>query len=381
MLLNPNVDMAVFETARGGILREGLAFDRCDVAVVTNIGDGDHLGLSDINTPAELAKVKRCIVEAVSPEGYAVLNANDPLGGRDGRALPRRHRLLRHRPDASRDRPPSRRGRPGRLRPRRPGRAGRRATAKQSIISLDRLPLTRDGQVGFQVENALAAIAAAWSLGIPIEVIRSRAESIAADIDKVPARFNVLEIEGATVVVDYGHNTHSLAAVIEAIGKFPHQRRACVYSTAGDRRDCDIVRQGELLGAAFDRVILYEDHYLRGRAPGEIMGLLRKGLARRPPAPPRSSKSRAPRRRRKPRWLPLQPGELVLLQADTVDETIQWLRGYLAALPAKTSPDAEQVLGQPAGAAAAGQTPPGETLRPAEIPTPVLAEAHAAGKV
>ena len=78
---------------------------------------------------------------------------------------------------------------------------------EEIVISLDRLPLTRGGQVGFQVENSLAAIAAAWSLGIPLDVIRARAESIAADIDKVPARFNVLEIEGATVVVDYGHNT------------------------------------------------------------------------------------------------------------------------------------------------------------------------------
>ncbi len=98
MLLNPNVETAVFETARGGILREGLAFDRCDVAVVTNIGDGDHLGLSDINTAAELAKVKRCVVEAVAPEGWAVLNANDPLVVEMAAALPRRRRLLRHRP-------------------------------------------------------------------------------------------------------------------------------------------------------------------------------------------------------------------------------------------------------------------------------------------
>ena len=79
VLMNPTVETAVFETARGGILREGLAFDYCDVAVVTNIGDGDHLGLSDINTPEDLAKVKRCIVDVVSPKGYAVLNANDPL--------------------------------------------------------------------------------------------------------------------------------------------------------------------------------------------------------------------------------------------------------------------------------------------------------------
>ena len=128
------------------------------------------------------------------------------------------------------------------------------------------------------MENALAAIAAAWSLGLPKDLIRARAESIAADIDKVPGRFNVLEIEGTTVVVDYGHNAHSLAAVIEAINTFPHARRTCLYTTAGDRRDSDIIRQGELLGGAFDRVVLYEDHYRCGRADGEIMGLLRKGL-------------------------------------------------------------------------------------------------------
>ena len=275
--MNPSVDMAVFETARGGILREGLAFDFCDVAVVTNIGEGDHLGLCDINTPQELAKVKRCIVEAVSPEGYAVLNAADPLvvemaahcpGGIVFFALDPNHPVIvRHR------------GVGGRAAYVRNGQIVlAEGDREEVVISLDRLPLTRGGQVNFQVENTLASIAAAWSLGIPLDVIRVRAESIAADMDKVPARFNVLDIEGATVVVDYGHNSHSLAAVIEALDKFPHRRRTCVYSTAGDRRDCDIVRQGELLGAAFDRVILYEDHYLRGRRLGEIVGLFRQGL-------------------------------------------------------------------------------------------------------
>ena len=95
---------------------------------------------------------------------------------------------------------------------------------EETVISLDHLPLTRGGQVAFQVENSLAAIAAAWSLGIGMDLIRARAESMAADIDKVPGRFNVLEIEGTTVVVDYGHNVHSLTAVIEALDKFPQSR-------------------------------------------------------------------------------------------------------------------------------------------------------------
>lgn len=366
VLLNPDVEMAVFETARGGILREGLAFDYCDVAVVTNIGEGDHLGLCDVNTPEELAKVKRCIVEAVAPEGYAVLNAADPLvvemaaycpGGTVFFALdPASPAIVRHRGVG---------GRAAFVRDRQVIVA--EGEREEVVISLDHLPLTRAGQVAFQVENALAAIAAAWSLGTRMDVIRDRAASFAADIDKVPARFNVLEIEGATVVVDYGHNVHSLSAVIEAIGKFPHLRRACVYSTAGDRRDCDIIRQGELLGAAFDRVVLYEDHYLRGRAPGEIMGLLRKGLD----SAARTKEIIEVRGATNAAETALgsaTPGELLLLQADTVDETIRWLRGYL-----------EMRADQTAAADAASQDLD-ETLTPAEMDDAVLAEANIAAK-
>ncbi|MCE5266408.1 MAG: cyanophycin synthetase [Planctomycetaceae bacterium] len=375
ILLNPNVEMAVFETARGGILREGLAFDRCDVAVVTNIGEGDHLGLSDINTPAELAKVKRCIVEAVAPEGYAVLNANDPLvvemaahcpGGIVFFAIDEKHPVIvRHR------------GVGGRAAFIRDGQVVlAEGTREQSVIALSRLPLTRNGQISFQVENALASIAAAWSLSIPIEVIRSRSESIAADIDKVPARFNVLDVNGATVVVDYGHNAASLVAVIEAISNFPQKRRACVYSTAGDRRDCDIVRQGELLGAAFDRVILYEDHYLRGRSAGEIIGLLRKGLA----GATRTTEIievQGATKAAETAITSVDSDELVLIQADTVDETIQWLRGYLQALTAKSA-EAEQPPAPPVVAPVAIREP----VRPVEpLRAPVLAEAEATAKV
>ena len=156
VLINPSVDMAVLETARGGILREGLAFDFCDVAVVTNIGDGDHLGLGDINTPEELAKVKRCIVEAVSPEGYAVLNAADPLvvemaahcpGGVVFFALDPDHPVIvRHR------------GVGGRAAFVRDGQVVlAEGDREEAVLALDRLPLTRGGQIAFQVENSLAA--------------------------------------------------------------------------------------------------------------------------------------------------------------------------------------------------------------------------------
>jgi cyanophycin synthetase len=379
VLINPSVDMAVFETARGGILREGLAFDYCDVAVVTNIGEGDHLGLSDINTPADLAKVKRCIVEAVAPSGHAVLNAADPLVVEMAAHCP--GEVVFFAVDA---------GQPVIARHR--GVGGRAVFVRdhqvilaegdreEALLSLDKLPLTRNGQIVFQVENSLASIAAAWCLGIPLDVIRSRAESIAADVDKVPGRFNVLEIEGATVVVDYGHNSHSLAAVIEALGTFPHQRRTCVYSTAGDRRDCDIVRQGELLGAAFDRVILYEDHYRRGRNQGEIVGLFRKGL---------ESAARAKdiveidgaTNACEIALTSAQPGELVLLQADTIDETVKWLREYVEALAAKTPDAIEPVLVEATETPVLAAAQVGEAVAPAKMQDAILAEAHAAVKL
>jgi cyanophycin synthetase len=140
----------------------------------------------------------------------------------------------------------------------------------------------------------------------------------------------VFDIAGATVIVDYGHNPSSLAAILSAMQEFPQQMRTAVYSVAGDRRDSDIVRQGELLGGAFDRVILYEDHYLRGRVQGEIVGLLRSGLA---------NARRTRELQAYTQWTEavdtalriVRPGELLLIQADVVDQAVNYLKSFLAA--------------------------------------------------
>ena len=155
-------------------------------------------------------------------------------------------------------------------------------------------------------------------------------ETFANDIDHVPGRFNLLEVNGAAVVVDYGHNTSSLLAMLDTLKQFPHQQRIAVYTAAGDRRDVDMVRQGELLGDAFDRVILFEDHYVRGRQPGEIMARFKEGL---------KSGSRVEFVQEifgavkgiETALAALQPGDLLLLQADTIDETVDYVRRYLAA--------------------------------------------------
>jgi cyanophycin synthetase len=279
VLQHPEVQAAVLETARGGILREGLGFDRCHVAVVTNIAKGDHLGLGDIHTTEQLAKVKRTGVDVVLPEGAAVLNAADSLvapmaehcrGGviyfaRDGsNPVIVAHRSQGKRAVFARD---------GKI-------ILAEGTQETQLVSLANVPLTHGGRVGFNVENSLAAAAAAWAVGVPLEQIRAGLTTFGSVLDQVPCRFNLLEYNGATVILDYAHNSSALESFLDVLRQFPHRKRSAVYAVPGDRSDDVIVYQGELLGTAYDRVIIYEDTELRGRKDGEIFGLIRKGLAK-----------------------------------------------------------------------------------------------------
>lgn len=276
MLFHPDVDAAVLETARGGILREGLAFDRCDVAVVTNIGMGDHLGLSFISTVEDLAVVKRVVVENVAANGVAVLNAADPVVVAMADSCP--GTVIFFAAD-----------------PHHPVMAMHRAQGKRVVyhdaegivavqgefeqrIAFAGIPLTRNGTIAFQVENAMAATAAAWALGLEWAVIRSGLASFVNDAHSAPGRFNVFDYRGATLIADYGHNPDAIQALVKAVEALPAKRRLVVISGAGDRRDIDIRRQTELLGEAFDEAILYQDQCQRGRADGEVLALLRQGL-------------------------------------------------------------------------------------------------------
>lgn len=277
VLLHPDVDAAVLETARGGILREGLAFDHCDVAVVTNIGLGDHLGLNYITTVEDLAVVKRVIVDNVSPKGMTVLNAADPIVARKAAHCPSAvtffaadgHHpvLVSHRAQGQRV----------------VFRDGNDLVAAEGEVAvrfpLADIPLTYNGTLGFQVENVMAAIAAAWALGLDWVTVRRGLASFVNDTATVPGRFNVFNYRGATVIADYGHNPDAIMALVQAVEAMPGKQRTAVISAAGDRRDEDIRHQSQLLGAVFDRLVLYEDACQRGRAPGETLTLLREGLA------------------------------------------------------------------------------------------------------
>ena len=277
VLMHPDVDAAVFETARGGVLREGLGFDRCNVAVVTNIGEGDHLGLNFITTVEDLAVVKRVIVQNVAPGGTAVLNAADPMVASMASVCPGAVTFFArdvHHPVMTMHRAQGRRVVyvDGDAIVAAEGRNAQR-------IPLADIPLTRGGTIGFQVENAMAAIGAAWGLGIDWDVVRKGLLSFVNDAQSAPGRFNLFSYKGATLIADYGHNPDAIQALVNAVESMPAKRRSVVISGAGDRRDIDLRRQTEILGDAFDSVVLYEDACQRGRAEGEVVGLLRDGLA------------------------------------------------------------------------------------------------------
>lgn len=320
----PLCDAAALETARGGILREGLAFDHCDVAIVTNIGCGDHLGINEIDTPEQLAEVKQCIVAAVPASGTAVLNAADPLVVKMAETYPRRtiffaldaenavivrHRIQGERVIFTRDHHIVRAEGP----------------REDVFMPLEEIPLTRGGKIGFQVENTLAAVAAMWALGVDDEIIRQGCRTFIPSLDQNAGRFNVLDLNGVTVIVDYGHNVDALRALLDGLRQFNNQRRIVVYTSAGDRRDSDIIEQGRMLAAEFDEAWLYEGDYVRGRESGEIMKLLAQGLN----GSSRTKRVESILGHLKAVDLALasaKSGDLVMIQADTAEETVAHLK-------------------------------------------------------
>jgi cyanophycin synthetase len=277
VLMHPDVDAAVLETARGGMLREGLGFDRCEVAVVTNIGEGDHLGLNYITSVEDLAILKRVIVQNVAPTGAAVLNAADPMVAKMGDKCAGRVIFFaqnQHHPVI----------------------AAHRAKNKKVIyfdgayivaskgsrvmyrFPVSEIPLTQNGVLGFQIENAMAAIGAAWALGLDADKIARGLHSFESNPNSVPGRFNQFQHKGATVIADYGHNPDAMRALASAIEAMKPTKSHVVISGAGDRRDEDIRDLTRILGNSFDNVILYQDACQRGREDGEVLKLLQEGL-------------------------------------------------------------------------------------------------------
>jgi cyanophycin synthetase len=291
VLQNPLVDTAVFEVARGGILREGLGYQRNDVAVVLNIAS-DHLGLGGITSLRQLAAVKQVIVEAVPRSGSAVLNADDPLVVKMAAACSGSVIYFSLNPDNETLRRQASRGR--RSVTVESGRGGDLIVLRQGRKSLPLvythlIPATFEGKARMNVQNALAATAAAWAAGAHLHDIRQGLRTFATSYFQAPGRLNLFELDGYRVLVDYAHNPHAMQALgsfIDAIADEPGNghhalvtgRRIGVVATAGDRRDRDIRELGMVAARYFDRIVIREDENRRGREPGVTAGLIREGV-------------------------------------------------------------------------------------------------------
>lgn len=278
VLQDPAVNFAVLETARGGILRAGLGYDWSDVAVVTNIAE-DHLGLRGIHTIKDLARVKAVTVERVFRDGYAVLNAEDAmtpliLGHADCRialfALDPRNPELRRHIEA--------------------GGLGVTVENEEvvvydnasqvSVAALREVPITFEGRARFNVANVLAAVAASWAMDLELEAVRTGIRTFFPSMAQTPGRTNFIEFDGFTVVIDYAHNPHGVAAMAEFVRALAKRRAVATIAVPGDRRDSDIEAVATIAASAFDEVILREDYHTRGRQRGEVAAIMRRAMLR-----------------------------------------------------------------------------------------------------
>ena len=292
ILQNPTVDTAVFEVARGGILREGLGFDRADVAVVTNV-TADHLGLGGIETLRQLSDVKGVLVEAVPRTGTAVLNADDPYVARmaarcDGAVI--YFSMATEKGSEGFDRVDGHCGRGGAAFVVRPTPEGdqivlRHGPRTMPVLYTHLIPATFGGKARMNVANALAAAAGAWGAGAHLHDIRQGLRTFTTSFFQAPGRLNYLEVSGVRAIIDYCHNVDGMRNLADFVNRLMvdgttsgRTRRAIgVIGMPGDRRDEDMQAYGALAASAFDEIIVREDRNLRGRVPGEAAGLVVDG--------------------------------------------------------------------------------------------------------
>jgi cyanophycin synthetase len=277
ILSNPTVDVAVLETARGGILRAGLGFDECDVGVVLNVS-GDHLGLGGINTIEQLADVKSVIAAVVKREGHAVINADDPLVLAMGKRSPGDVVLFSTSTDAENPAITDHLARAGiAVVVERDTFIVRRGRLRIPIAAVREVPLMMGGAARFQLGNILAAIATAYVQGIRYDDIRAGLLSFFPSPALTPGRLNLMRVGKGRLLVDYAHNAAAVAGLMEFVRALDAGKRIGVVTAPGDRRDDDIRELGRLT-AVLDHVIIKEDSDRRGRQPGEIAALVREGL-------------------------------------------------------------------------------------------------------
>lgn len=275
VLRDPDVEAAVLETARGGILRAGLGYDFADIAVITNISE-DHFGQYGIETLGDLAHVKSVVAEAVRKHSYVILNADDPYVVKMAAHTKGKVVFFSTEPESAMVR--QHLGAGGAAVFIRRGRVivavGDRVIRVGSVKSF---PVTLDGKAAHNVQNVLAAVGAAWALGIPGSEIGEHLQSFYSSQWDNPGRLNIFEVDDFKVMIDYGHNAAGIEQIITFANKLNPRRLIGVITVPGDRPDDSIYKVGQLSGKGFDYLFIREDVDLRGRKAGEVAGLLRSG--------------------------------------------------------------------------------------------------------
>lgn len=272
VLTDPSVQAAVLETARGGILRGGLAFDYCDVGIITNITE-DHLGQDGIEDLQDMAFIKSLVVETVKPDGFTVLNADDHIVTQIASRVKSPILYFSTEPDNI-------------IVKRHLGAGGKALFVKNDVIysacgynarpivKVSDIPVTLGGIAKHNVQNAVIAAAACVCQSIPLEIIRRGLKNFQSN----PGRLSIMNMGAFRVCIDYGHNPAGYAALIHTVNQMGAKRVVGVIAAPGDRRNDVIKNIGRIAGHGFDKIYIKEDADLRGRQPGEVADLLFKGI-------------------------------------------------------------------------------------------------------
>lgn len=277
VLKDPTVDFAVLECARGGILRGGLAFRQCNVAIVTNVA-ADHIGLGGINSVEQMARVKQVVPETVCENGYAILNADDDRVFKMGKDLDCKIGLFSMDETNPRIKQHCEGG----------GKAAVyengyisiiKGTWKVRVMPVKDIPITYGGKAKHNIANVLPAVLSTYLFkDISLEDIRQALQTFIPSSTQTPGRLNFFQMKKCTFLADFAHNPHGLQLLCDFIKQLDYPQHMGVITGTGDRRDEDIIELGKIAAEYFDEIIIRCDKNLRGRSAGDIMGLLEKGV-------------------------------------------------------------------------------------------------------
>ena len=282
ILKDPTVEFAVLETARGGILRAGLGFSRCDIALITNIRE-DHLGLNDIDTLDDLARVKSVVVRSVKKDGWAILNAEDDQCLKIANDLSCNIAYFAMDEENPIVKKLSKEGKivavyeNGYI-------TIKKGDWKIRVEKVLHIPLTMGGKAKFMIQNVLAATLASYLYGFKTDDISLSLQTFIPSVAQTPGRMNIFEFKRFKVMIDFAHNPAGYTAIEDLLSNIEATRKIGIIAGVGDRRDEDIRDCAEIAARMFDHIIIRQEKHLRGRTEQEIIDLILEGiqLANRP---------------------------------------------------------------------------------------------------